>query len=217
MRPDTEKNRRAVAANKKKGRGSGDDEVKTRRQKTVTGRGPVASGPQGQNNKTTTTTKTPTPKAESTKKTTTPDKIATVKYKIKSGDTLSAIAKRAGTTVAALMSANPSIKDKNKIRAGQSITIAPKGQYKSKPAKPKASKIETAAERTARRKRQTEYEKLQKDIKSAKTKRDLQSVINKPSSKSVPKTITKVGPDGIKREYQLRPGGKGLRNFNLKK
>ena len=42
-------------------------------------------------------------------------------YEIKKGDTLSAIAKRKNTTVAALMRMNPKIKDKDKIRAGQFI------------------------------------------------------------------------------------------------
>jgi len=44
-------------------------------------------------------------------------------YKIKSGDTLSAIARRNNTTVAALMKMNPKIKDKDKIRAGQFIKV----------------------------------------------------------------------------------------------
>ena len=42
-------------------------------------------------------------------------------YKVKSGDTLSQIAKRMGTTIKALMAANPNIKDANKIRVGQTI------------------------------------------------------------------------------------------------
>ena len=45
------------------------------------------------------------------------------KYKIKSGDSLSKIAKMMGTTVAAIMKANKNIKDKNKIRAGDSLTL----------------------------------------------------------------------------------------------
>jgi len=44
-------------------------------------------------------------------------------YKIQSGDSLSKIASKNGTTVSAIMAANPSIKDANKIFAGQSITI----------------------------------------------------------------------------------------------
>ena len=43
--------------------------------------------------------------------------------RIKKGDTLSAIARRNNTTVAALMKLNPKIKDKDKIRAGQFIKV----------------------------------------------------------------------------------------------
>jgi len=42
---------------------------------------------------------------------------------IKSGDTLTSLAKRYGTTVAELMKANPAIKDANKIVAGAKLTI----------------------------------------------------------------------------------------------
>ena len=42
--------------------------------------------------------------------------------KVKSGDTLSKIAKAAGTTVSAIASANK-IKDVNKINVGQTINI----------------------------------------------------------------------------------------------
>lgn len=44
-------------------------------------------------------------------------------YKIKSGDTLSAIAKKYNTTVSKIMAANPSIKNKNLIYAGDKIKI----------------------------------------------------------------------------------------------
>lgn len=44
-------------------------------------------------------------------------------YKIKSGDTLSAIAKKYNTTVSKIMAANPSIKNKNLIYAGKTIKI----------------------------------------------------------------------------------------------
>jgi LysM repeat protein len=43
--------------------------------------------------------------------------------RIKSGDTLSAIARRNNTTVAALMKLNPKIKDKDKIKAGDTINV----------------------------------------------------------------------------------------------
>jgi len=44
-------------------------------------------------------------------------------YKIKSGDTLSQIARAKGTTVKAIMAANPKIKDANKISAGATLSI----------------------------------------------------------------------------------------------
>ena len=44
-------------------------------------------------------------------------------YTVKSGDTLSKIAKRFGTTVANIMALNPQIADANKISAGQVIRI----------------------------------------------------------------------------------------------
>ena len=44
-------------------------------------------------------------------------------YQIKSGDTLSRIAQQHGTTVSALMKANPQIKDANLIYAGRSLNI----------------------------------------------------------------------------------------------
>lgn len=47
---------------------------------------------------------------------------------IKKGDTLSALAKKYGTTVKALMASNPDIKDANKIRAGAKLNIAQKGK-----------------------------------------------------------------------------------------
>ena len=52
-------------------------------------------------------------------------------YKIKSGDTLSSIAKARGTTVAKIMEANPGIKDKNKIRAGAGLKGVPGAQGSS--------------------------------------------------------------------------------------
>ena len=44
-------------------------------------------------------------------------------YTVKSGDTLSAIASRSGTTVSAIMKKNPSIKNANLIYAGQVIKL----------------------------------------------------------------------------------------------
>ena len=51
--------------------------------------------------------------------------------KVKSGDTLSQIAKKNGLTLASLMAANPRIKNANEIRVGQSIKM-PTGGAKSR-------------------------------------------------------------------------------------
>ena len=50
-------------------------------------------------------------------------------YTIKSGDTLSAIAKRMGVRLSEIKAANPQIKDLNKIRPGQKIKV-PKASIK---------------------------------------------------------------------------------------
>ena len=63
-----------------------------------------------------------------------PKQAAGGSYKIKSGDTLSQIAKRKGITLKSLMAANPSIKNANRIRVGQSIKI-PSGDKSSNPYK----------------------------------------------------------------------------------
>lgn len=49
-------------------------------------------------------------------------------YTIKKGDTLTAIAKRKGTTVEAIMRANPKIKNKNLIYAGDTLKIPSKSE-----------------------------------------------------------------------------------------
>jgi len=54
--------------------------------------------------------------------------------KVKSGDTLSQIAKSKGVTLKALMAANPSIRNANQIRVGQSIKV-PTGGKSSSPYK----------------------------------------------------------------------------------
>lgn len=73
--------------------------------------------------------------------------------KVKSGDTLSQIAKSKGVTLKALMAANPSIRNANQIRVGQSIKI-PTGGRSSSPYKGmtrssmKALADDTSANRT---------------------------------------------------------------------
>jgi LysM repeat protein len=55
-----------------------------------------------------------------------------VDYTVKQGDTLSAIAKRYGTTVAALLKANPNITNPNLIKVGQVIRIPGKDEEADK-------------------------------------------------------------------------------------
>ncbi|MBG38813.1 MAG: hypothetical protein CL857_02730 [Cryomorphaceae bacterium] len=69
--------------------------------------------------------------------------------KVKSGDTLSQIAKSKGVTLKALMAANPSIRNANQIRVGQSIKI-PTGGKSSNPFKGmKRSSMKALADDTA--------------------------------------------------------------------
>ena len=79
---------------------------------------------------------TATAKAASKKRDSYED-MPTKTYKIKSGDTLSQIAKSKGTTVAALMAANPQIKNADKIRAGATIKMPSSTASPKKKAMPK--------------------------------------------------------------------------------
>lgn len=67
--------------------------------------------------------------------------MATVK--IKYGDTLSGIARANGTTVAALMQANPNIKDSNRISAGGSLSLGGGTTNSTPTPQPKATTVPT--------------------------------------------------------------------------
>jgi len=119
--------------------------------------------------------------------------IKAEKYKIKSGDTLSKIARDRGITVAQIMAANPQIKDKNKIFAGKSISIpTAKVRAVSKtPSTPtkkpiivtlKSGKKGTAAERLA---------EIDRDKKNKSAMEFVQSV----AKKSLAKRKLSVGGD----------------------
>ena len=81
-----------------------------------------------------------------------PTKITGSNYKIKSGDTLSAIAKKRGTTVATLKQLN-NIKDVNKIFAGRSLKIPSLNATKKK--KIDFSKIVSSAKKSKGKKATT--------------------------------------------------------------
>jgi len=87
-------------------------------------------------------------------------------YKIKSGDTLSAIARRNNTTVAALMKMNPKIKDKDKIRAGQFIKVGSPTRATAKTKSVKGIRDFATSIAEAKRRGLTEY----KDVKTGKMK-----------------------------------------------
>ena len=58
-------------------------------------------------------------------------------YRIRTGDTLSGIAQRYGTSVSALMSSNPSIKNKDLIYAGANLNVpGSRDEFRSAAARP---------------------------------------------------------------------------------
>ena len=90
-------------------------------------------------------------------------------YKIKSGDTLSGIAKARGTTVSKIMSMNPGIKDKNKIRAGAGLKLPPKPIKATAADKAKAARGKADFKKLGPTKRQQEKKAALKDKFGRKT------------------------------------------------
>ena len=72
--------------------------------------------------------------------------------KIKSGDTLSQIAKKQGTTVKAIVAANPSITNANMIKVGQTIKI-PSNTRTTNPYKGMTSKEITSGKMATRKRK----------------------------------------------------------------
>ena len=52
------------------------------------------------------------------------DPLPPIKITVKSGDTLSGLAKKHGVTLDSILQGNPQIKDPNKIKVGQKVTIS---------------------------------------------------------------------------------------------
>ena len=86
--------------------------------------------------------------------------------RIKSGDTLSAIARRNNTTVAALMKLNPKITDKDKIRAGDTINVGSPEKAKAKTKSVKGIRDFATSIAEAKRKGLKEY----RDTKTGRMK-----------------------------------------------
>jgi len=130
--------------------------------KTGTGKGSSAVGTTGMGVRS--GAKTGTAKRKSSVKDVAP--LGGSSYKIKSGDTLSAIARRNNTTVAALMKMNPKIKDKDKIRAGQFIKVGSPTRAAAKTKSVKGIRDFATSIAEAKRRGLTEY----KDVKTGRMK-----------------------------------------------
>ena len=89
--------------------------------------------------------------------------------RIKSGDTLSAIAKRNNTTVAALMRLNPKITDKDKIKAGDTINVGSPTRAAAKTKSAKSLRGEPTSVAEAKRRGMSYYVVI--DSKGKKTKK----------------------------------------------
>ena len=100
--------------------------------------------------------------------------------KIKSGDTLSAIAKKNGTTISKLLAANPNIKNANSIKVGQSLTIPTKGI------------MQTIGEATGFTKRENIY-KGYKNPLAEKLKKKNPSTLNKKKNSATADAMTEAG------------------------
>jgi len=130
--------------------------------KTGTGKGSSAVGTTGMGVRS--GAKTGTAKRKSSVKDVAP--LGGSSYEIKKGDTLSAIARRNNTTVAALMKMNPKIKDKDKIRAGQFIKVGSPTRATAKTKSVKGIRDFATSIAEAKRRGLTEY----KDVKTGRMK-----------------------------------------------
>ena len=146
-------------------------------------------------------------------------------YKIKSGDTLSAIARRNNTTVAALMKLNPKITDKDKIRAGQFIKVGSpeKAKAKAKSVKDLRGKPTSIAE--AKRRGMSEYfDTKTKTMKAAVTAEELKKsgltlreYINKMKKKKMNMggMMSAVGSSAANRKRNTATGLSGMKRGGM--
>ena len=89
--------------------------------------------------------------------------------KVKSGDTLSAIARKNNTTVAALMKMNPKIENKNEIRTGQFINVGSPTRATAKTKSAKSLRGDPTSVTEAKRRGMSYYVVI--DSKGKKTKK----------------------------------------------
>lgn len=117
----------------------------------------------------------------------------TKSYTIKKGDTISELAKIYGTTVGRLLKANPSIKDANSIRVGQTIKVNPLDR-------PSGERIYSGTPKSVFNNQSTSKEntKTSNEKTPAKKKRDRLFGL-----KSMPKIDSKKGGDKVNLPFGL--------------
>ena len=114
-------------------------------------------------------------------------------YKIKSGDTLSQIAKRNNMTIKQIMAMNPGIKDANKIRVGQTLKMPAKafsGDSSMDESAPKEKKVNPYAgiskSEMSRMARDTAANKVKNAVKKATKKKTRNSSSSNDMSPAYP-------------------------------
>jgi len=139
-------------------------------------------------------------------------------YKVKSGDTLSQIAKKNGLTVAALMKANPNIKNANKIGLGQVINMLPKGKaanpYKGMSKDQMTGRGSNVISEADKKLMKSEIAKSRKDIKRAPGVEAPKKANKANKAKNPPKKDTKQKATKPKPVYTLNSKGVPSRSYS---
>ena len=102
-------------------------------------------------------------------------------YKIKSGDTLSQIAKRMGMSLKTLKQANPKIENVNKIRVGQTITIPSLANLKGSKDPYKGMTAKQMADMDGKNKDMTRQKRVSRDVGT----RGMDTAKSKPKKKAM--------------------------------
>ena len=103
-------------------------------------------------------------------------------YKIKSGDTLSQIAKRMGMSLKTLKQANPKIENVNKIRVGQTITIPSLANLKGSKDPYKGMTAKQMADMDVKNKDMARQRRVSRDVGT----RGMDTAKSKPKKKAMP-------------------------------
>ena len=116
-------------------------------------------------------------------------------YKIKSGDTLSQIAKRMGMSLKTLKQANPKIENVNKIRVGQTITIPSLANLKGSKDPYKGMTAKQMADMDVKNKDMARQKRVSRDVGT----RGMDTAKSKPKSKAMalPKPKPKKKPTPV--------------------